>query len=395
MGDPLPALLGAALWVGLIVLVVVRFLDSRRLDEYPPVSPGDAPPLTVIIPARDEARNIAACLRSVLACSYPRLDVLVVDDHSSDGTGTLARRIAEEDAEARGGVPRVRVLEAPPLPDGWFGKQWACHTGAAAATGTLLCFTDADTRHGPELLARSVQAMRARGAALFTVAGHQAAESVWEKIVQPFVFAVLLSRYGGTEGMSRSTRPLDKIANGQFLLTSRAAYDEVGGHAAVRAHVAEDLRLAQRYTARGLAVHMVLAQQHLTTRMYTSLGEIRRGWGKNVYAAGRDTLSVGRAGRVILPFVFPIPALVPVIPLVLLLLGLLGVLGAGATLFGAIVTGANVVFWVGVYAYSRLHPLWGLSYPVAALVFAWICAEAAWRGSRVSWKGRAYESESR
>lgn len=394
MGDLWPALLGAGLWVLAMLVIVLRFLDSRRLAEYAPVDPAEAPTLSVVIPARDEAKNIETCLRSVLASSYPRLDVLVVDDHSSDGTAALAQRIADADTLAQGGAARVRVVTAPPLPEGWFGKQWACHSGAALATGELLCFTDADTRHGPELLARSVQAMRTRGAALFTVAGHQAAESLWEKIVQPFVFAVLLSRYGGTEGMSRSRRAVDKIANGQFMLTSRAAYATVGGHASVRAHVAEDLRLAQRYTTLGLPAHMVLAQDHLTTRMYTSLGEIRRGWGKNVYAAGRDTVSIGRVGRAIFPFVFPLPALLPVIPLVMLLLGLLSVLGPGATLFGAVVTGANLLFWMGVYAYSRLNPLWGLSYPVAALVFAWICAEAAWRGSRVSWKGRAYESVS-
>lgn len=392
--DLWPALLGAGLWVTAIIVVVVRFLDSRQLDEYAPIADAEAPLVSVIIPARNEARNIGPCLRSVLGSQYPALEVLVVDDHSTDGTGELARTIAADDAARHDGRMRVRVLEAPPLPEGWFGKQWACHTGASQARGALLCFTDADTQHGAELLGRSVGAMRARGAALFTVAGVQQALTFWEKVVQPFVFAILLSRYGGTEGMSRSRRPRDKIANGQFLLTSREAYATVGGHEAVRAHVAEDLQFAQRYTAVGLPVHMVLAQDHLSTRMYTSLGEIWRGWGKNVYAAGRDTLPLGPVSRVVFPFVFPLPALVPVIPVVLLLLGSFGVLGPAATVFGGVVTAANVVFWMGTYAYARVGPLWGLTFPLAAIVFSLLCAWAAWRGSRVAWKGRAYRSES-
>jgi chlorobactene glucosyltransferase len=393
MAELWPAALAAALWVGALVVVVVRFLDSRRLDTHSAAVPPDAPMVSVIIPARNEAANIERCLRSVLASTYAPLEVLVVDDHSTDGTGSIARRIAVEDATRQpNGTSRVRVLNAPDLPDGWFGKQWACHTAAHEARGALFCFTDADTTHGPELLARSVNALRERGSALFTVAGHQEAVSFWEKAIQPFVFATLLSRYGGTEGMSRSTRALDKIANGQYLLITREAYQTAGGHEAVRAHVAEDLRLAQLFTTLALPVHMELAQHHLSTRMYTSLGEIRRGWGKNIFAAGRDTLPLGPLTRRIFPFIFPLPGLVPLIPPVMLLLGALGVLGPGALLFGSVATAATLLFWMGVYAYARLNPLWAFCFPLAAIVFSAISAEAAWRGNRVSWKGRAYES---
>ncbi len=395
-----PAYAGALAWLALVAATVWRFRDTRSLDEYPVAPPPAPPKVSVVIPARDEARNIERCLRAVLASTYPALEVIVVDDHSTDGTGRVARRIAEEDAAARAaGTPpgvtavRVRVMEAPPLPAGWFGKQWACHAGYGAATGDLLCFTDADTRHGPELLGRSVNALIARNADLFTVAGRQEMGSFWERLVQPMVFAMLLVRFGGLEAMSRSTRPRNKIANGQFLLVRREAYARAGGHEAVRAHVAEDLRLAQTFTTLGMRAHMVLALDHLTTRMYTSLGELRRGWGKNVYAAGRDTYSLGPFARRVFPFVFPIPALVPLVPALVFALAAAGLLGERWWWFGVLTLGINLIYWGGVFAFSRLNPLWALLHPLGSLMFSAICAEAAWKGSRVEWKGRKYVSE--
>ena len=221
---------------------------------------------------------------------------------------------------------------------------------------------------------------------------HQEALTFWEKVIQPFVFSILLSRYGGLEAMSRSSKPLDKIANGQFILLSRSAYDAIGGHEAVKDHVAEDLRLAQLVTARGLQAHMLLARDELKTRMYTSLAEIRRGWGKNVYAAGRDTMPLNAVTARIFPWIFPLPALVPVLPLLCLALGLAGVWGTGALVFGAIAAPATLLYFAGVYMFARLNPLWALAYPLAAVTFSGICAEAAWRGSKVEWKGRGYVS---
>ena len=385
MSEQLPAVIAGALWILLLAIVVWRFRDSRSLDEYAADPPLDPPLVTVVIPARDEARNIDACLRAVLSTTWPNLEVLVVDDHSAVGPGARARGVAATDA-------RVRVIEAPDLPDGWFGKQWACHTGARAAAGAVLCFTDADTRHGPELLTRSVNAQRERGAHLFTVAGRQEMRSFWEKVVQPVVFALLLSRYGGLEAMSRSTNPRNKIANGQFLLITREAYDRSGGHAAVRDHVAEDLLLAQRFTAEGMRAHMVLGPDHLSTRMYTSLGELRRGWGKNVFAAGRDAFPLGPVTRRLFPFVFPLVVLPAMLPTLAFLAGWTGLLGTDAIWFAAVTAPGHLLFWMGVYAFSRANPLWALLHPLGVLVFAWICAEAAWRGSRVEWKGRSYLS---
>lgn len=372
-------------WVALHAYIAWRSYDRSDVDLHSATPPDDPPLVSVIVPARDEARSIARCVSSILASEWPRLELVVVDDHSTDGTGELARAAARGD-------DRLRVIVPPPLPDGWFGKQWACHTGAQSARGALLCFTDADTTHGPELLTRSVNALVARGTDLFSVGGRQELGSFWEKVIQPFVFATLIARFAGMERMSRSTRPRDKIANGQYILVRRDTYSAEGGHEAVRTNVAEDLQLAQRWTAHGRAVHMMWAQRHLATRMYTSFDELRRGWGKNVFAAGRDAVADSRALRALFPVLLPLSSLIRILPFILLPLALAGVLGSGALWFGAVAGGATMLYWLGVYRAAGLNPFWALTLPLAAVAFAFICAEAAIKGSRVEWKGRKYVS---
>src|SRR5919109_1994865 len=184
MGAPL---LAAAPWLAAMVFVLWRVRQSRSLDEYSAIALPDAPPLTVIVPARDEAANIGRCVASLVQSSYRALEIIVVDDHSADDTSRIA-------VDAGAGDSRVRVVRAPDLPVGWLGKQWACAYGVSLARGRILCFTDADTVHGPDLHARSVRALLDRHADLLSVAGTQELGTFWERLVQPQLFAVLFAR---------------------------------------------------------------------------------------------------------------------------------------------------------------------------------------------------------
>ncbi|MGH7654548.1 MAG: glycosyltransferase [Gemmatimonadaceae bacterium] len=378
--------LAALPWLLVPAVILWRARDTKSLADYSALAPDDAPLVSVIVPARNEARNVDACMRSILATAWPRMELIVVNDHSLDDTGAIARAVAATD-------PRVTVIENPDLPEGWFGKQWACHNGAHVARGEYLLFTDADTRHQPELIARSINAMRERRADLFTVAGAQLVETFWERLLQPQVFGMLAARFGGAERMSRSQNPYDKIANGQFILVRRDVYDRAGGHEAVRAHVAEDLRLAQEWTRRGLSVQMVAAIDYMSTRMYAGFGEIWRGWGKNVWAAGRDTVGGGAVTRGILRVMSPLVPLWEVAPAVAIVLAIVGVAPAAVGVWGAVTFAIGTLFWIIIRAAFRA-PLWyALLHPVAACVLAALFAQASWRGARVEWKGRAYVSE--
>ena len=377
------ALVAAAPWVLLPPLAMLRVARSRSLDDEPSEPPPSPPLVSVMVPARNEARNIERCVRSLLNTQYPSIEVIVVDDHSTDDTGRVAR-------EAGQGDDRLRVIDNSPLPNGWFGKQWACTTGVAAAQGQLLLFTDADTEHGPRLLSRAVNALFAVGADLVSVVGKQEMHSFWERLLQPQVFWMLLARYGGTESVSRAKRAEDVIANGQYLLMRRDAYEAVGGHAAVRDLVAEDLALAQRFHRAGRGVRLVRADAQLSTHMYASLAELIAGWGKNVYAGGIHAMPGGTIGRAVFPLVLPLVPLLTLVPVLLLVFAALGALGPGWLLWATICVAANLAYWAVIYRGFQQSPLFGFLYPLGSAMMLYIITRAIARGKQVGWKGRQY-----
>ncbi|MGH7650622.1 MAG: glycosyltransferase [Gemmatimonadaceae bacterium] len=372
-------------WVVPPLVTYLRLHRSRSLADESDAAPSDAPLVSVIIPARNEAHNIGRCLSSILTTTYPNLEVIAIDDASTDGTGDVARKIAATDA-------RARVVNNAPLPDGWFGKQWACATGAKIARGEILQFTDADTVHSSDLVARSVNAIRRTHADLFSVAGRQELGGFWQRVIQPQIFTILSMRYGGTESVNESPRVSDKIANGQCIFVRRAAYDAIGGHASVRTSVAEDLMLAQKFFAARKRVILMLGVDQLSTRMYESLREIIAGWRKNVFAGGLDSVPFGHVGRTLFPLVLLLPPVMELLPVIALILGLFAPLTPAIMLWATICVAATLAWWLVVYLTVGENPLYALLYPLGALLLLYIFVSAVIRGRRVSWKGRTYIS---
>jgi len=371
-------------WIIPPLVTWFRLRNSRSLDDESDVPLPGPPLVSVIVPARNEAHNIARCVSSILSTTYPNLELIVVDDSSTDGTAEIAR-------EAAAGDPRVRVVTCAPLPDGWFGKQWACATGAKVARGSVLQFTDADTVHAADLVPRSLRAMRARRAQLLSVAGRQQLGGFWERVIQPQVFSILGMRYGGTESVTQATSVSNKIANGQCIFVTHDSYNAIGGHASVRTSAAEDLMLAQKFFAARKRVVLVLGVNQLSTRMYGSLGEIVRGWRKNVFAAGLDTVPFGRIGRTMFPLFLLLPPVMELLPPLALVLAAFGVAASSTLLLWAVLSCvATLVWWIVVYVTTGENPLYALAYPLGALMLLYIFVTAVIRGRRVTWKGRTY-----
>ena len=371
-------------WIIPPLVTWFRLRNSRSLDDESDVPLANPPLVSVILPARNEAHNIARCVSSILSTTYPNLELIVVDDGSTDGTAEIARETAAGDL-------RVRVVTCAPLPEGWFGKQWACATGAKVARGSVLQFTDADTVHAADLVPRSIKAMRARRAQLLSVAGRQQLGGFWERVIQPQVFTILGMRYGGTESVTQATSVSNKIANGQCIFVTHDSYNAIGGHAGVRSSAAEDLMLAQRFFAARKRVVLVLGVNQLSTRMYGSLREIVGGWRKNVFAAGLDTVPFGRIGRTMFPLFLLMPPLMELLPPLALVLAAFGVAASSTLLlWAAISCAATLIWWIVVYVTTGENPLYALAYPLGALMLLYIFVTAVIRGRRVTWKGRTY-----
>ena len=372
------ALLLAAPWIAVLVIVVRRYAVRRpRLWNYAPLA--DGPALSVIIPARNEAANIERCVRSVLRASYAPHEVIVVDDGSSDGTAGIVEWIAAG-PEARG---RLRVMRGAPLPEGWFGKPWSLVQGFQAATGDLLLFADADTWQDVDLIARAVTALRNERVDLVSVLPRQEMETFWERLVQPHVFFALQARVGDLRRVNRTRVVWDAIANGQFILTNRVAYEAIGTHAAVRDSVAEDMALAQTYVRRGRDIFLLHAEEFMRTRMYRSLGEIVEGWSKNLALGAPLMLPPLPLVRQALPYVMWLPVLAWVGPPLAWLLFRWD--------FTLLAIAASLLTWLEVYRREEAPVGYALLYPFGAAVVAYIMLRSAWRGRRrVEWKGRDY-----
>jgi glycosyltransferase involved in cell wall biosynthesis len=255
------------------VVPAVMFLMNLRLYRAPRLGEGGDARVAVLIPARNEERNIGACVESVLAGRGVELEVLVLDDASTDRTAEIVREIALRDA-------RVRLVGSQELPRGWNGKQHACWTLAQQTDAPLLLFLDADVRIMPDAVARCVAEMRARGVALLSGFPRQILGGWMEQMLLPLIHFVLLGLL--PMGRMRKTTKVAYAAGcGQFFLAEREAYFACGGHAAIRDTRHDGLRLPAEFRRCGLRTDLVDLTELAEVRMYESAKDLWMGLAKN------------------------------------------------------------------------------------------------------------------
>ncbi|HEV2519940.1 MAG TPA: glycosyltransferase [Thermoplasmata archaeon] len=343
----------------------------------PPVTDrsGNRSRVSAIVAARNEETDLPACLDDLIAQSYPDLEILVVDGGSTDRTRDVARARA----------PRVRLIEEPPLPPGWVGKNWACDVGYRAATGHWLLFTDADMRYHPDTVRATVDWAERENADLATLAPRIVTSGFWEKVVMPF-YAQMVLTYFRTPRVNRADSRA-AMANGQFLMVRREAYERIGGHRAIRTSVLEDVRLAEEFRAAGRTLRVAWAPELISTEMYRTRAEMFEGLLKNVHGARFS--AVRQVGFLVglIAFFW--------LPLLVLPLGLLWGLPAlavwGAFLYGALF-GKHVALARGL----RTRGWYGLAFPLAVGYYLVLVATSLGRGLRhrpLAWKGRSYPIE--
>jgi glycosyltransferase involved in cell wall biosynthesis len=330
------------------------------------------PEVSIIIPARNEEAGLGDCLESLTAQTDVEFEIVVVDDGSTDRTREIAQRFAG-----------VRVISPEPPPNDtsgrtWTGKNNAVVAGARGERAPWILFTDADTVHQPGSLARALAEAKAERADLLSYSPEQAVVSFAERAVMPVIFAELAAQYPPEKVRDPSSGII--AANGQYILVRRAAYDAVGGHAAVATEILEDVALARLFHDAGKRVYFRYGGDAVRTRMYHDWAQLREGWTKN------------------LALLFPHPERLALQSLFLWIMAwsALGfaALGAARQHFVWI---ALAAIWLLVYGrirpahFSTMNNLIAIAFGLPMFTCLLLRSKKAHAVGQVSWKGRVYE----
>jgi len=240
------------------------------------------PSVSVLIPARNEARVIGRTISQLLAQDYPHLEIHLLDDQSDDGTGEVARHAAAAD-------PRFYWHSGQPLPPGWLGKNWACHQLTQVAQGEILLFLDADVQCQPTAITALVDLMENEQAAAATVWPTQITHTWGERLVVPLMAWAILA-YLPVVGVHYSKWAAFAAANGQCLALRRPVYEAIGGHEAVRNNVVEDVALARLVKQHQFRLRMADGAGLILCRMYENWGQVRAGFAKNILAGHGNSI---------------------------------------------------------------------------------------------------------
>ena len=358
-------------WValGLAVLPLVMTLVNLREFRAPEPAAG-TPQVSVLIPARNEEGNIGAAVAAVLASTGVELELIVLDDASTDRTPEILAGI---------GDARLRVTSAPPLPAGWSGKQHACHILGGLASHELMVFVDADVRLAPDAVGRMAGFMQRHEVGLASGFPRQVVVTWSERLLLPLIHFLLLGYL--PMGVMRRQMSVGLGAGcGQLFIARRAAYRAAGGHAAIRASLHDGLTLPRAFRAAGFMTLLFDATGFATCRMYQSAAQVWEGLCKNA------TEGMAKAGA--LPVWTVILAGGQVLPLGLVLFAPSWV-AAGALAAGV---GTRLI----LAARFRQPVVSALVHPAgvaALLAVQWYSLVRAARGGRATWRGRAYPAQ--
>ena len=267
--------------LGGLLLVIGNYLLNLGVFRFPSVTAVANPPprVSVLIPARNEELRLRPCISTLSDSDFPILEILILDDHSTDETAALVQQRAKGD-------PRIRLISGQPLPEGWVGKPWACHQLAQEAKGEYLLFVDADTRFSDITLSNAVNLAHEQQSDLLSLWPYLESLSWSERLVIPFVHLFILFYL---PHWAKGSLRCFGAANGQFVLFRRTAYEKIKGHESVRNHMVEDIAIARNMRAAGFKVlnldgtnpgHSIAL---VRCRMYTRFSEVWEGFTKNLY----------------------------------------------------------------------------------------------------------------
>ncbi len=348
-------------------------LVLQNLNEYRyPSGPSGAEDclISICIPARNEASNIAAILQAVGQQTYKHLEILVLDDGSEDDTRQIAMETAGTD-------PRFKLIAGAPIQAGWAGKCHACAQLAAHAKGEFVLFLDADTRPQPELTASLHAEILNSDVDFISGFPRQITGSFWEVMVLPMLQVIVMS-FLPVRQVRTDPSPAFAAACGQVLFTRRSAYEQVGGHSSIRTSFHDGLQLARKFKRAGKRIQLVDLEKLISCRMYQNGRDVWNGFTRNTYEG-----------------IGSIPALITVtaseftlfcLPFILLAWGVLRHT-SWVTLAATVAAVALTIRLIQVTRFK--HALNALLLPISALSVITIQWASLFRKSG-TWKGRKF-----
>jgi len=357
--------------LGSFAVLLQGYRAVPLLETIPP-TPADAPRVSIVVSARDEERAIDGAVRSLLRQDYPDLEVVAVNDRSTDATGDVLRRVAREE-------PRLRVVEITELPAGWLGKTHGLARGAAAATGEWLLFTDGDVHLQRTALARAMTLVQRRGVDHLAVGPEL---DIRRRSLALLVnFFIMSFMFFQRPWRAADPRSRDHIGIGAFNLVRRSAYERAGGHARVALRPDDDLKLGKAIKASGGRQLFASGRGFVRVEWYRSVREMTEGLRKNSFAGMEYRLSAAVGAIAALLLVYVLPFAMPFV-------------SEGAA---RLVWLAVCAVHMGTYAAtatSQRSPGWlALCFPLAALLFTWVFARNVFltvRDGAIEWRGTRY-----
>ena len=368
-------LVGPLGWLAMIVLNVFGRRRMNLLERERPRLPEPLPTVRIVIPAKDEAAGIRDCVQHVLSQDYPALDVAVIDDRSTDGTGSILDGLTHNE-------PRLHVAHVTDLPPGWLGKCHALHVGTRGLMCDWIFFVDSDVQLDPTATRRMVALAEGRAYDALSVLPRIDARSFWERTLLPPMAAAWASAF--RIPLTNEKHQPHAFANGQIFLIRRSAYEQVGGHATVRDQIVEDVALARVMKSARLRVRLMLGPRLAQTRMHTNLRQMFNGWAR---------IFAGSAARSVWP---------PLLTLLWLFTAVAS-LGWGAAMSAA--TGSHPAWTLASVAHALLMLVmlgwlyrsagqslacvlaWPIAWPMVLALLA--NAVRVCRTGRVQWRGSA------
>ena len=346
--------------------------QALRLDRERPDGPESLPRLSIVVPARNEAPTVEQAMRTLLAMDYPDVELIGVDDRSTDRTGAILDGLAAGD-------PRLRVIHVRELPPRWLGKTHAMHLGSRLASGDYILFTDADVHFDGTALRRAVRAAMARQVDHMVLLPEIVLEGFWETLVVSYFSTAFLFAF--LPWKVSDARSPAYVGVGAFNLVRAEAYRRAGGHAALPMDVLDDVKLGKRMKQSGARQECGFSGGLVRVRWAVGLRGIIEGLSKNAFA------SFGfRPGPVLATFVMVfLMATWPAIGL------FVGPWGARLLCAGALLGMVGVAR--AIRPTSGISPLYGLGYPLAALIFSYAILRSVvctYRQGGVIWRGTLY-----